>query len=547
MKVVTEIMPILLSGASLPHPHSFHIPTRIVNLAGLSVGGESDPRPLSSIVMIVSGGSGTIELEGQEHSLACGTLLSCSSTLSISLSPQYQLYGVWIEYAALPGQRTDASPLNNGEPLSACTSKACSLAAELLKACGEPEQNKPFALQQLFSELLSELYSKKSEYGQAPAHWLEQVLHYIDSHYNEDLTRVQMAELAGVSPEHFSRAFRKATGQTFNEYMTLLRIRRAQQRLLTGAPNLTAVALEVGYGEGTYLSRKFKQVVGVSPAAYHRKNKRIVSLNFNHTASLRALEIMPELGVYSAWMERLDLVPSQQKLRSEKNRAASLYGSVAAAQPDVIISYALPAESKLLLPVAPVIELPYMRMGWREQFRQIAAIANREPQAEAWLSRFDGLCQTANQKLDALIGARGTAIVWEIGEESAYCYSSSFGHGCQIVYGDLGFYPPGVLLEQGLLHSGYLEASIKDISAYPAEHIFITSLPSTRKGQERFMALQQSPCWGALPAVQGGRVYQLNQPDKFYGFDPLSSLAQLKTIMQAVTSQIHMRQNHIRP
>lgn len=69
--------------------------------------------------------------------------------------------------------------------------------------------------------------------------------------------------------------------------------------MLTGAPNLSQLALEVGYVEGTYLSRKFKQVVGISPAAYHRKNKRIVALNFNHTASLRALEIMPQLGVYS--------------------------------------------------------------------------------------------------------------------------------------------------------------------------------------------------------------------------------------------------------
>ncbi|MNC48170.1 Iron(3+)-hydroxamate-binding protein FhuD precursor [compost metagenome] len=163
------------------------------------------------------------------------------------------------------------------------------------------------------------------------------------------------------------------------------------------------------------------------------------------------------------------------------------------------------------------------------------------------MNRYDKLCHAANLELDLLLGARGTAIIWEINEEAAYCYSSSFGHGSQILYGELGFRPPSALLEQGLLHNGYLEAPIDHIPAYPADHIFITSIPSTREGRARFTALLQSPSWQKLDAVQDGRVYQLNQPEKFYGFDPLSSLAQLKTFMQAITSQIYMRQDHIRP
>lgn len=541
------MMPALLSSGSFPHPHSFHIPMRISNLTGLSVSGELGTQQHSSILMIITGGKGIIELEGLQHNIACGTLLCCTSTLSISLNPQYQLHGVWIEYTTFSPWHTVTNPLNNGTSLCESTPKACSLASELLKIWEEPTQHQPFGVQQLFSELLTELYSHKMERDHASAHWLDFILQHINTHYKEDLTRVQMAGLAEVSPEHFSRVFRKRTGHTFNEYISLLRIRRAQQRILTGAPNLAALALEVGYGEGTYLSRKFKQVVGVSPAAFHRKNKRIVSLNFNHTASLRALEVMPELGVYSEWMEHLELVPSHHKLRVEGTNTTSLYNSIVSARPDVIISYTLPIESKLLLQVGPVIELPYMRMSWREQFQRIAVIANREQQAETWLNHYDELCYTANLELDRMLGARGTAIIWEVGEDKAYCYSSSFGHGCQILYDDLGFQPPATLLEQGLLNSGYLETSIENIATYPAEHIFITSIPSTFKGQEKFTTLLQSSYWQELEAVQGGHVYQLNQPGKFYGFDPLSTLAQLKTLMQAITSQIYMRQDHIRP
>ncbi|OMF92012.1 hypothetical protein BK144_14820 [Paenibacillus sp. FSL R7-0273] len=538
----------LPSGSPFPHSAGFQIPSRIVNLSGLSAGsGPGDPAPYS-ILMIVSGGSGIIDIEGTEHILSTGAMLCCKSSLPFSLNAQYSLQGVWIEYyAALPPEQEDISPLNSSRLHSEAPAALCSLACRLLQKWNEPSEDNPFAVQLLFTELLAGLYSLLARILHPQEHWLDRVLQYIDEHYNEDLTRAQLAELAGVSPEHFSRTFRKATGRSFSEHLTLQRIRRVQQRLLTESQSLSTLALEVGYSEGTYLSRKFKQVVGVSPAAYHRKAKRIASLNFNHTASLRALEILPELGVYSGWMKQLELVPAYPGLRAEGTNGTDLYRSVAAAKPDVIISYALPGEREQLLPVAPVIELPYMQMGWREQFTAIADITGRRLQAEAWLSRYDELCCRSNRELDRLIGPRGTAVAWEVGGAAAYCYSSSYGHGSQILYGDLGFSPPAALLEQGLLGNGYLEAPMESLPDYNADHIFITSGPSTPAGHERFSRMLHSPRWQALAAVRNNRVYLVDQTEMFYGFDPLSSLAQLNTLMQTIRSQIYMERDHIRP
>ncbi|UZM99729.1 hypothetical protein OL548_06515 [Lysinibacillus sp. MHQ-1] len=64
-------------------------------------------------------------------------------------------------------------------------------------------------------------------------------------------------------------------------------------------PKLDDLAQVVGYREGTYLSRKFKEIVGVSPTVYYQKSKRLIVLNANHTACLLALGITPVLGVYS--------------------------------------------------------------------------------------------------------------------------------------------------------------------------------------------------------------------------------------------------------
>lgn len=202
----------------------------------------------------------------------------CSdSPVDIRLPRSHKLQGVWIEYAVISGNSRPFSPLNHDLPVRSCPPQVSTLAVQLLSSWNQPEQRTPFALQALFTELLTELHNSAAEYKEPQAQWIDRVLHHIESNYNEDLTREQAAGLAGVTPEHFSRAFRRFTGQTFNKYITLLRIRKAQQRILTGAPNLSTLALEVGYSEGTYLSRKFKQVVGISPSAYHRKSKSVVS------------------------------------------------------------------------------------------------------------------------------------------------------------------------------------------------------------------------------------------------------------------------------
>ncbi|MEK4048071.1 AraC family transcriptional regulator [Paenibacillus sp. FSL H8-0048] len=524
------------AGSSWPNPHSFYIPVRVAALDQASINRDNPIQPFTSFLAVITGGSGVIELNGEHIRLSGGHILCSDSSADNRLPRGHKLQGVWIEYAVISGNIRTFSPLNHGQPVRSCPPHLSTLAVQLLNGWNQPEQHTPFALQALFTELLSELYDNSAECAERPTQWIDHVLHHIESHYNEDLTREQAAGLAGITPEHFSRSFRKFTGQTFNEYITLLRIRKAQQRILTGAPNLSTLALEVGYSEGTYLSRKFKQVVGISPSAFHRKSKSVVSLNFNHTASLHALEVIPRLGVYSAWMESMQPVPSRKKLLDEGIGSEGLYERLSSARPDVIISYSLPDKSKQLLSVAPVIEIPFMQMDWREQFRLIAEVTGRQPQAEAWLSHYDWHCYQANQLLDRQIGDRGTAMVLELGAETAYCFSSSYGRGTQILYHDLGFRPPLGLVAEGLLDKGYLEIAFHNIARYSADHIFITSSRKAAEALEPLQSflhpVQQQPINGSV----GGRIYFLNQSGMFYGFDPLSSKAQLKVLVQALTS-----------
>ncbi|CAN5898361.1 AraC family transcriptional regulator [soil metagenome] len=79
------------------------------------------------------------------------------------------------------------------------------------------------------------------------------------------LSLSEMAEIAYLSPYHFSRTFRRVTGIPPGEFMNALRLERAKHLLLTTDLSVGEVCHEVGYNsQGTFTSR-FKQLVGLSP------------------------------------------------------------------------------------------------------------------------------------------------------------------------------------------------------------------------------------------------------------------------------------------
>ncbi|MFC4007560.1 AraC family ligand binding domain-containing protein [Nonomuraea purpurea] len=78
-----------------------------------------------------------------------------------------------------------------------------------------------------------------------------------------------LAEAVGARPFALLRAFKAETGLPPHAYLTSLRVRRARHLLLSGL-RPAQVAAEVGFTDQAHLSRHFKRVVGVPPAAYQR-------------------------------------------------------------------------------------------------------------------------------------------------------------------------------------------------------------------------------------------------------------------------------------
>jgi AraC-like DNA-binding protein len=100
----------------------------------------------------------------------------------------------------------------------------------------------------------------------------ELIAGYLQSHYQQDITRDRVADQFGVSPNHLSRLFRSSGHVGFNEYLTHVRTDRAKFLLRTYRMRLDDVARQCGFSDTTYFCRVFRRVTKCTPGDYRRQN-----------------------------------------------------------------------------------------------------------------------------------------------------------------------------------------------------------------------------------------------------------------------------------
>lgn len=97
---------------------------------------------------------------------------------------------------------------------------------------------------------------------------IRKVLRYVDAHYDEDITLEEVAGILNISPQYFSRIFKEKMGVTYVDYLTNIRIKKAQEWLVYSDKNIQEICYMVGYKDPNYFSRVFKKTVGVTPKQF---------------------------------------------------------------------------------------------------------------------------------------------------------------------------------------------------------------------------------------------------------------------------------------
>jgi AraC family transcriptional regulator len=107
--------------------------------------------------------------------------------------------------------------------------------------------------------------------GALPQGKLRAVVEYIEGHLDVVLSLQQMAAAAHLSPYHFARRFKAATGLSPHQYVLARRVERAQQFLQQdGELSLAEIAASAGFSDQSQFGYHFKRVVGVTPGQFRR-------------------------------------------------------------------------------------------------------------------------------------------------------------------------------------------------------------------------------------------------------------------------------------
>jgi AraC family transcriptional regulator len=105
--------------------------------------------------------------------------------------------------------------------------------------------------------------------GVLPSHKLRMVMEYIMENLGGSPTLEEMAAVVHLSPYHFARQFKAATGLAPYQFVITRRIERAQRLLRTnGGLGLAEVAFRSGFANQSHFCFHFKRIAGVTPRRF---------------------------------------------------------------------------------------------------------------------------------------------------------------------------------------------------------------------------------------------------------------------------------------
>ena len=100
---------------------------------------------------------------------------------------------------------------------------------------------------------------------------VERARQFIEERSGETLTLAGIARQVHTSTFHFCKTFKRATGMTFTQYLSMVRIAKAKKLLANPQARISEVAYESGFVSLTHFNRMFRRIAGQSPTDFRRQ------------------------------------------------------------------------------------------------------------------------------------------------------------------------------------------------------------------------------------------------------------------------------------
>ncbi|WOO40211.1 PocR ligand-binding domain-containing protein [Rubellicoccus peritrichatus] len=93
---------------------------------------------------------------------------------------------------------------------------------------------------------------------------------YIQERYHEQLSLDDAARAVNASTRHFCKLFKEATGITFTDYLSRVRVEKAKHLLQNPHLRVSEIAFETGFESISQFNRSFKRITGQSPTEFRK-------------------------------------------------------------------------------------------------------------------------------------------------------------------------------------------------------------------------------------------------------------------------------------
>ena len=94
---------------------------------------------------------------------------------------------------------------------------------------------------------------------------------YIDAHFAENISVVDIARESGFSESQFRRVFERVIAKSPVDYITTIRLNAARKLLTTTEKSVADIAVEVGFFDQSHFIKAFKRERGTTPGRYRRQ------------------------------------------------------------------------------------------------------------------------------------------------------------------------------------------------------------------------------------------------------------------------------------
>ena len=259
-----------------------------------NIGAKENPHTHEFIeIVYILSGTGKEWIDGKEYPVSDGSLMfiNYGQTHAFCADREMVYYNILLEPEAVSEKIINAdnafailsltafSDFSLADTSNPFVSFSCAerekleyVLCEMYREYQSSDSGRATVLKSYLSILLAYIFRKMLPGGDRADAAPSEMLRYIETHFNENLTLSALAKKCFYSPKYFSRVFKERYGITVSEYIQKKRMEKGRELLENTDRTVEEISCMVGYCDATHFYKYFKRFYGITPKE-HRKNK----------------------------------------------------------------------------------------------------------------------------------------------------------------------------------------------------------------------------------------------------------------------------------